>query len=135
MNAYILSAVATFALSPDRVVAKECDLASISSTGSANEALSRRAIAIVREAARNGWRGNAQLEASLTTNATFSLGAGDVLRPLGTGVAGAHAFALAVNATRYRFYGYDYMDIPGRGGAQTSRFRLSSQTKSFTPLQ
>lgn len=45
-------------------------------------------------------------------SASFDLGAGDVDRPLGTGVAGAHELALTMQAGTYRLFGLDYMDGP-----------------------
>jgi hypothetical protein len=79
-------------------------------TGSSDlqQVLSRRAVEIVRRAA-NPSDGQ---EALVDAKADFSLGAGDVGRPLGKGVAGARLLARTMNADTYRFLGWDYMDGP-----------------------
>src|SRR5690606_36668736 len=53
-----------------------------------------------------------KLAALVTPSASFSLGAGDVGRPLGTGADGARELARMINADTYRFLGWDYMDMP-----------------------
>lgn len=70
--------------------------------------LSLRAIEVVRLASS---RGN-QLAALVAPSARFDLGAGDVGRPLGTGVDGARELARTMDADTYRFFGWDYMDMP-----------------------
>ncbi|GLQ98178.1 hypothetical protein GCM10007863_25980 [Dyella mobilis] len=55
---------------------------------------------------------DAGLAALVAPSASFNLGAGDVARPLGTGVDGARALAQAMKADTYRFLGWDYMDMP-----------------------
>lgn len=70
--------------------------------------LSLRAVDVVRLAARS----DDGLAALIAPSASFNLGAGDVGRPLGTGVEGARALARTMKADSYRFLGWDYMDIP-----------------------
>jgi len=77
-----------------------------------HETLSRRAIEIVERAARNEWRLDTRLTDLVSETAPFSLGAGDVGRPTGTGSSGVHALALLMNADAFRFYGWDYMNLP-----------------------
>ncbi len=43
---------------------------------------------------------------------TFSLGSGDVGRPLGTGVSGIRALAREMKADSFRFLGWDYIPTP-----------------------
>lgn len=86
----------------------ECGLSKITGSGELHEALSFRAVEVVRRAAHL----NDSQTALITPTASFSLGAGDVGRPLGTGVAGARQLALTMKADTYRFLGWDYMDRP-----------------------
>lgn len=55
---------------------------------------------------------NEGLAALVSPSANFSLGAGDVGRPLGAGVDGARALASTMSADTYRFLGWNYMDLP-----------------------
>jgi hypothetical protein len=73
-----------------------------------HQALSLRAVELVRLAADQD-DGHLAL---IAPSANFSLGAGDVDRPLGTGVAGARQLAQTMKADTYRFLGWDYMDGP-----------------------
>ena len=85
-----------------------CGLPEITSSRELHQFLSLRAIEVVRRAAsRDG-----ELAAFIAPSASFSLGAGDVGRPLGTGVDGARELARTMNADTYRFLGWDYMDMP-----------------------
>lgn len=87
-----------------------CDLARISRSRELHDALSRRAVEIVDRAARRSWQTDARLTDLVSPSAPFSLGAGDVGRPLGTGPSGARALAVVMNADTFRFAGWDYMD-------------------------
>ena len=86
----------------------DCGLPKISGSRELQAALSLRAVELIKRAA-NSDDGQAALVAP---TATFSLGAGDVGRSLGTGVAGARELARTMNADTYRFLGWDYMDEP-----------------------
>lgn len=77
-----------------------------------HDVLSRRAVEVVNRAARSSWQTDARLTALVAPSAEFSLGAGDVGRPLGTGPSGARALARTMNAGAFRFAGWDYMDMP-----------------------
>lgn len=89
-----------------------CDLARVSGARELHETLSRRAIEIVERASRSEWHVDTRLADLVSPTAPFSLGAGDVGRPAGTGPSGAHALALLMNADAFRFYGWDYMNLP-----------------------
>jgi hypothetical protein len=86
----------------------ECGLPEISSASELDRFLSLRAVEVVRLAARS----NDGLAALVAPSASFNLGAGDVGRPLGTGVDGARELARTMKADTYRFLGWDYMDMP-----------------------
>ena len=66
--------------------------------------LSRRAVEIVTRAAANGWKNDRELLAVVAPEAKFGLGAGDVGRPLGTGLTGARALANEMKADSYRYF-------------------------------
>lgn len=51
-------------------------------------------------------------------SAQFSLGAGDVGRPLKNGVEGARALALLMKADTYRFPNWDYIPEPAEACAE-----------------
>jgi hypothetical protein len=102
---------------------ERCDLAAITSTGASHEALGFRAVEIVRRAGKPGWLSDHRLAQLINPAATFDLGAGDVRRPLGSGVAGAHALATQMEADSFRFLGYDYMDT-GEGGCSEYKIKV-----------
>ena len=76
--------------------------------------LSLRAVEAIKLAAKRSDR----LAALVAPFARFNLGAGDVDRPLGTGVHGARKLARKIHADTYRFLGWDYMDMPADPCAQ-----------------
>ncbi|WP_162375215.1 hypothetical protein [Pseudoxanthomonas sangjuensis] len=85
-----------------------CGLPEITSARELQQFLSLRAVEVIKRAANR----DDGLTALIASSASFSLGAGDVGRPLGTGVAGARELARTMNADTYRFFGWDYMDMP-----------------------
>ena len=85
-----------------------CGLPEITSSRELHQLLSIRAVEVVRRAANR----DGELAALIAPSASFSLGAGDVGRPLGTGVDGARELSRTMNADTYRFLGWDYMDMP-----------------------
>jgi hypothetical protein len=89
-----------------------CDLANINTARSLHEALARRAAQIVAKASAGGLKADDSLDSLIDPSAIFALGAGDVVRPLGTGVAGARSLAETMDADQFRFLGWDYMDGP-----------------------
>lgn len=70
--------------------------------------LTLRAVEVVKRTAGP----DAALAALVAPDANFSLGGGDVGRPLGTGLNGARALARVMRADAYRFFGWNYMDMP-----------------------
>jgi len=86
-----------------------CPIANIESQRELHELLSLRAVEIVK-LARSADR--ERLGELVSPSASFSLGAGDVGRPLGTGIQGVEALADTMSADTYRYLGWDYMDGP-----------------------
>jgi hypothetical protein len=74
--------------------------------------LSLRAVEVIKVASRPRTGADTRLTAIITPSAAFSLGAGDVIQRLGTGIEGARALAGAMHADTYRYLGWDYMDMP-----------------------
>jgi hypothetical protein len=92
--------------------AQGCDLKALTTARAIHEALGHRAVKIVTLASGAASKMDGHLSAYVDQSASFDLGAGDVGRPLGSGVAGAHALALVMKADRFQFLGWDYMDGP-----------------------
>lgn len=85
-----------------------CGLPEITSSRELHQFLSLRAVEVVRRAAGR----NDGLAELVAPSASFKLGGGDVIRSLGTGVDGARELARRVHADTYRFFGWDYLEIP-----------------------
>jgi len=85
-----------------------CGLPEITSSRELHQFLSLRAVEVVKRAANR----DSELAELIAPSASFSLGAGDIGRPLGTGVDGARELARTMNADTYRYLGWDYMDMP-----------------------
>lgn len=94
------------------VTAEPCDLAAIKTARASYEALSRRAVQVIALAVPKSSRSEARLKTLVDPSASFALGAGDVGRPLGSGIAGVSALARTMNADRFQYQGWDYMDRP-----------------------
>jgi hypothetical protein len=62
-----------------------------------------RAIAIVQHAGQPGWQTDEVLRKWIAPDAQFSLGAGDVGRPLSSGSTGAHELAQMMKAEEFRY--------------------------------
>lgn len=106
-----------------------CDLADIKTARSLHEALGRRAAKIIAAASAAGPNADALLDGLIDQSASFALGAGDVGRPLGTGVAGARSLAETMNADQFRFLGWDYMHSPADAcGKQSIKVDFISST-------
>jgi hypothetical protein len=88
-----------------------CPIANIESQRELHNFLSKRAVQIVQLASRGE---ESRLATLVNSSAPFSLGAGDVGRPLGLGVRGAKALAAAMGADTYRYLGWDHMDGPAK---------------------
>lgn len=113
-----------------------CPLAKIASVLELHEVLSLRAVEVVELASQADGR-DSRLAALVAPSASFSLGAGDVGRPLGTGVDGARALAKAMNADTFRYLGWDYMDGPAKPCASqkvTVEF-VNSRNKSLSQVE
>ena len=80
-----------------------CAIAATQSIGDLQHLLSGRAVEIVQRASAPGWKKDAHLQALLAPNAEFGLGSGDVGRPMGSGVTGAHALASDMRADSFRY--------------------------------
>ena len=85
-----------------------CGLPAITGMAELDRSLELRAVEVVKRAASQ----DAGLATLVAPSASFSLGGGDVARPLGTGVDGARELARTMHADSYRFLGWDYMDTP-----------------------
>ena len=96
---------------PTMSVASPCPLANIKNARALHDFLSLRAVQIVKLAAKTEG-GSSRLNGVIAPTASFSLGAGDVVVPLGTGAEGARALVARMNADTYRYLGWDYMDMP-----------------------
>ena len=111
-----------------------CPLANIESQRELHGFLSMQAVKIVELAGRGD---RERLAALVNSSASFSLGAGDVGRPLGTGVQGAKALAREMSADAYRYLGWDYMDGPAKPCSSqkvTVEF-LDSRNKSVSQVE
>jgi hypothetical protein len=113
-----LASALVVAIPANAAVDRTCGLSTIDSARELNRLLSLRAVEVVQRASQPNVGGDAEQEAVVAPSATFSLGAGDVGRPLGTGINGARALARAMNADTYRFLGWDYMDGPANACAK-----------------
>lgn len=89
-----------------------CDLAGMHSAREVHAVLHRRTVDIVAKAASDDWENDHDLARLISPSASFSLGAGDVGRPLPSGLEGARALAVMVDAARYRFFRWGYMNMP-----------------------
>ncbi|WP_292228456.1 hypothetical protein [Brevundimonas sp.] len=85
-----------------------CEVAEIKNRRELHYALSRRAVDAINLAAAS----DPALAGLIAPTATFSLGSGDVGRPLGLGAIGAHLLTREMKADTFRFPGWDYMLLP-----------------------
>ena len=111
---YWLCAVGSIAIVSGSASAASVDCGLSGSTGSSqlNRVFSQRAVEVIERAAQPNADSDDKLKAMIAPTAAFSLGGGDVGRPLGEGVAGARQMAVAMEADSFRFLGWDYMDSP-----------------------
>lgn len=114
-----------------------CGLANINTARSLHEALGRRAVKIVATASAGEPKADELLDGLIDPFASFALGAGDVGRPLGKGVAGARLLAETMNADQFRFLGWDYMDGPADacGKASITVDFISSSDQLISQVQ
>lgn len=89
-----------------------CEVAAAKTVGEVQAKLSRLAVEAVSRAAETGGDVDDRLQQLVTPMASFSLGGGDVGRPLGLGVAGLRIMAREMKADTYRFLGWDYIPTP-----------------------
>jgi hypothetical protein len=89
-----------------------CNLPNVEYMSELRSVLSRRAVEVMNRAASRGAGNDARLQQLVAPSADFSLGAGDVGRPLGKGVSGARALALKMKADAFRYLGWNYIPTP-----------------------
>jgi hypothetical protein len=89
-----------------------CEVRGVKTIGELQYVLSRRAVDAVNRAARPNSETDTGIQRLVAPSATFSLGSGDVGRPLGTGISGARALAREMKADTFRFFGWDYIPTP-----------------------
>ncbi|MEA1651411.1 hypothetical protein UAJ10_20650 [Nitrospirillum sp. BR 11164] len=92
-----------------------CDLPRAINARVLHELLGHRSVEIISRAGRTDWNSDPRLSQLLSLSADFGTGAGDVGVPLASGIAGARALALRMNADSYSFKGWDYIDGPVNG--------------------
>lgn len=116
MKALRLAAFAAVLLEASTAIAgpasSVCDVQHVKAIGELQSVLSRRAVEIVNRAASIRGGTDVYLQQLIAPSATFSLGSGDVGRPLGVGVPGARALAKQMKADTFRFLGWDYIPTP-----------------------
>ncbi|MDB5704436.1 MAG: hypothetical protein JWN66_1552 [Sphingomonas bacterium] len=116
MNALGLASIAAFLLGAPVAVAgrpvEGCDIKEVKTIGELQYLLSSRAVEVVNRAAASHGGNDPRLQQLVAPAAAFSLGAGDVGRPLGTGVAGARALAREMKADTFPFFGWDFIPTP-----------------------
>jgi hypothetical protein len=99
-------------MQPRTILAAEtCDISEIKGARELHELLSQRAAEVVKRAMAKDWTSDTVLLKFVAENAVSDLGAGDVGRPLGNGIAGIRALAEEMNADSYNFQGWDYMNM------------------------
>jgi hypothetical protein len=91
---------------------ESCDLPGVQYMGELQSALSQRAVEVVQRAARPGAQSDVRLQQLVAPSAEFSLGVGDVGRPLGQGVRGATALATMMGADTFRYLGWNFIPTP-----------------------
>lgn len=89
-----------------------CDLPNVRYQGELNSVLSRRAVEVLNRAAKIEGERDPTLQQLVAPTADFSLGSGDVGRPLGKGVSGARALAALMKADTFRYLGWNYIPTP-----------------------
>ena len=98
-------------------------------------ALAKRAVEVVSRAAQA--EPQARFSEFVASSATFSLGTGDVGRPLGVGIAGAISLAQEMDADRFRFIEWDYIPTPVRDACGTQKVEVefvSSRRNEVFPM-
>lgn len=89
-----------------------CDLSNVKYLGEIQSILSRRAVEVVSRATHPRDGDDVRLQQLVAPDADFSLGAGDVGRPLGKGVSGVRTLAAEMRADTFRYLDWNY--IPTR---------------------
>ena len=92
--------------------ADRCDLPAVKYMGDLQSVLSRRAVEVVNRSASLRSGDDVHLRRWIAPFADFSLGAGDVGRPLGKGVSGAQALAVEMKADTFRYLGWNFIPTP-----------------------
>jgi len=99
----LLLALIAFPVSAQAADQPSCDLDHLKGAEEIHDALIRRSVEILVRAGAHGWKGDARLARLVSPEAPFGVGAGDVGRPFGLGVEGAHLMAATIKADRYGF--------------------------------
>lgn len=105
---WLVCMVVALAASPALATPAACGMPGISRSSELDRFLILRAVEVVKRAAGP----DEGLAVLVAPTANFSLGGGDVGRPLGTGLNGARGLAREMKADTYRFLGWNYMDMP-----------------------
>lgn len=108
--------LAVFIMLAAQGAAHVCDLGSIKTASATHTALGERAVMIVANASAN----DPAVDALVDRHAVVNLGAGDVERPLGTGMEGIRAMANTMEADEFKFFGWGYMDGPAEACGKQS---------------
>lgn len=121
-------AVATLFLASSGAIAApapdHCDLPAVKYMGDLQSVISRRAVEVVNRAASRGSSDDVRLRQLVAPSANFSLGAGDVGRPLGNGVSGAHALAVEMKADTFRYLGWNFIPTPVEAPCATQKVEV-----------
>lgn len=103
---------------PAANAAGACDVATANDIGAVVNILSMRLVDIVRRSRADGWEQDDKLKALIAPSAEFDLGAGDVGRPMGTGIAGARKMVAAMPASSFRYTSWASIPMPADGCAE-----------------
>lgn len=94
------------------VAPPDCGLSKVQTLGELNVILSMRALEAVRLAAKPSPISDRRLTQLVAPSANFSLGGGDVVFPMGSGVGGLRAFTKDMRPASFRYYGWDGIPTP-----------------------
>lgn len=140
MNGYLLVAAVAWSTPlahAETANAAACAMPATRNIGTVYDTLSRRAVEIVERSSLPGWEKDAELGTLVAPDAEFSLGSGDVGRPLGQGVAGAHALAQAVKADSFRYLAWSAipMEVDPCGEWSVKVEFIDSRTSALAAME
>lgn len=93
------------------VAPTDCGLSKVQTLGELSVILSMRAIEAVQLTAKRSAISDSRLTQLVEPSANFSLGGGDVVFPMGSGVDGLRALTKDMNPASFRYYGWDGISI------------------------